>query len=253
MNRIAIPVPLLAQDPVRWDLWADTDAAAVRAACLEAIAAGTHPGVVGTTTPQRAASVAAALTSMDTTRAAWTARGIEAWRDRTIAGIESTLLGAAQGHGTEDAVTIGLGLCDLRVRDVILLDLITTDEAARAEAGRRLWPVAAMLPAEVRAPAATVLAITEYTAGRPVEDLLDWATEVDADYRLAELTATMASRGIPPAGWLAVMSGLSRGQCRYGLDEPAPAEDLDPLTSADPLSTPAGPTAGVDPEQQAQR
>lgn len=191
--------------------------AMIAAACQAQIRRGDQPGVVGDTTPAAARAVACALVpDPGQRRPAWPVQRIEAWRDHAIDNIRDRLLGGA-GDAPDTAeriAEVGLGLCDVRVRDVLMLDLILTTEQQRAEADARLWPVVTGLPAAVRAPAGSILASLEYTLGQPVEDLLRLATEADPDYRLAELVGALSHSQTRPGGWLAAMRALTYDEVR---------------------------------------
>jgi hypothetical protein len=195
--------------------------------CARSVWAGDNPGVIGTTRPESAGRVAEGIGATSS----WTPARIEAWRDQRIDQISSWLLGPAQ---------------DWTVTDVVLLDLITATQGARAEAGTRLWPVAETVPAAIRAPVGTVVAITEHTAGREARDLVAWAAEADPTYSLAGLLTRLIDSGVPVAQWLAAMSTLTRDECRArpAWASTAAERDGEPLDAeADPG---AAATAGED-------
>jgi hypothetical protein len=214
----------------------------VDAECARSVWAGDNPGVIGTTRPESAGRVAEGIGATSS----WTPARIEAWRDQRIDQISSWLLGPAQDWTVTGAADVALGLCDTRVRDVVLLDLINATPGARAEAGTRLWPVAETVPAAIRAPVGTVVAITEHTVGREARDLVAWAAEADPTYSLAGLLTRLIDSGVPVAQWLAAMSTLTRDECRArpAWASTAAERDGEPLDAeADPG---AAATAGED-------
>lgn len=231
MSATLTPTQLRQLGPEARDNWRVEASEHVARQCLAAIRTGTHPGVVGVTNPRAAARVAAEISTAD--RHAWTGTGIDAWRDRSIQAVDQFLFEAERAFSPNDAAAVGLGLCDIRVRDVIVLDLITATAQQRGDAGRRLWPIAETLPDALRAPTGTLVAITEYTAGRDVAAILDWATAATDDYRLAGLLRQLSTCDVPPAAWIAGMSTLSRDECRLGPN--GTAQTSDPLTP-DPLA-----------------
>lgn len=228
-----IPIPMLAANPVRWELWPELGAEPLAAACLEAIGNGIHPGVVGVTTPQAAQQVAAALGRPAEQQHQWTRQRIDTWRDQAIDTLEGILFAPARTYDVADALAVGFGLADSRVRDVILLDMFSATAAERAEAGRRLWPVADILPESLHAPIGTTLAILEATQGRAVHALLQWVTAADPDYQLARIVASSDLTPMATQAWIDGMAGLNRDQCRYGTQGP-PAQVDDPLADVDP-------------------
>ena len=241
MNRAMTPTELGALSPAQYEAWRVQAGHEVSQLCRTAITTGVHPGVIGGTDPTSAAAVAEVMRARTDapTSPPWTLYRIETWRDRAIDAVHDILLDTNPGYTPGAAATAGLGLCDLRVRDVIVHDLLTASPHARAEAGRRLWPITETLPDVLRAPAGTVLAITEYTAGRDVSAILDWATEATPDYRLAALLTEVSRRGIPPTDWAAAMSTLSVEQCRYGSGGGPVTSPVDPLAAAtDPAVNP---------------
>lgn len=228
---------LASLDPDARDRWQQGARRQVDAECARSVWAGDNPGVIGTTRPESAGRVAEGIGATNS----WTPARIEAWRDQRIDQISSWLLGPAQDWTVTAVADVALGLCDTRVRDVVLLDLITATQGARAEAGTRLWPVAETVPAAIRGPVGTVVAITEHTVGREARDLVAWAAEADPTYPLAGLLTAMIDSGVPVAHWLAAMSTLTRDECRA---RPAWANTA-AERAGDPLDAEADPAAAA--------
>lgn len=195
------------------DQWHSLAVSEVAELCQGMVYAGLHPGVIGDTDPTRAAAVRAVL-GASAHAEPWNVRHIEAWRDRAIDTARTILTGPDTTYTPAGAATIGLVLCDVRVRDVLVLDIAQARPAARATMRHQLWPIAETVPDSLRAPVGTTLAIAEYLTGRPIDTLLAWATEATPDYRLASLIGRAAATGLPPKQWQATMSQLSEADCR---------------------------------------
>ena len=198
--------------------WSTATSIEVTAWCEELVRTTQAPGVIGVTTPQAANTVRDTLGGHPSS-APWTPARIEAWRDSAIPTVRQVLFDPDPDRAftPRDAAVVGLGLCDIRVRDVIVLDMITDRAAQRTQAGQRMWPIVETLPDILRAPAGSVLAAIEYAAGREVADLLDWVTQATPDYRLAALLTAVSANGVPPQKWLDALSSLSTEECRVGV------------------------------------
>lgn len=233
-------------DPEAREHWRSRAQAETTGLCLTLIADGRYPGVVGKTTPAAALAVQEELRggSGAARPPRWTASRIRRWQDRSIAGIRASLLGAERSFTPDHAATVALGLCDLAVRDVALVDLAHGGEALRTQADRRLWPIAETAPDYLRAPAGTVLALLEWSAGRRVDELLDWATEATPDYTMAGLVRQMAASGMDPSTWIRMVSTIDEAQCLNRTAPPSAAAEPDPLTQAN-RSDPALSVDGV--------
>jgi hypothetical protein len=97
-----------------------------------------------------------------------------------------------------------------------------TDTRAVSE---RLADLVRCAPPGQVAPAATVLAIAQWSSGDGARAnvALDRAQADDPDYSLAHLVGAALRSGLPPSTWAASLADLDRDTCRHGIQQAAPA------------------------------
>lgn len=169
--------------------------------------------------PARVAAVASRVA--DVAAPHGDAVALEGWRDRAIEHLTALDRTAGAPPGPKDAATALHGLADVRVRDTFLWDAAQTGTDPRALAPR-LAELVRCAPPGLVAPAATVLAIAQWTAGDGARAnvALDRATADDPDYSLAHLVGAALRSGLPPSTWAASLAGLDRDTCRHGTHQP---------------------------------
>jgi hypothetical protein len=175
--------------------------------------------------------------------------GLEQWRDSTIEHLTAVAASADAPVGPREAAWALQGLHDIRVRDTFLWDIAQPGTDTRAVADRLADLVRCAPPGQV-APAATVLAIAQWSSGDGARAnvALDRAQADDPDYSLAHLVGSALRSGLPPSTWAASLADLDRDTCRHGTRElaspaPAPAAAA-PAPVLDPYGV-TGPSTGL--------
>ena len=198
---------------------------------LDLIAAGHGHGLEGRPTAAQATAHRGELglpTTRPNGRPFWTPARLEAWRDRALADLTSTLLDPTAAHPALDAPRAVLALADTAVRDTWLLRFGRASPATQEHAVIGLAAVAEAAPAELRAPAGTVLALAEWTTGYgDPRARLAWATSNSTHpYRLADLLGGTLDAGISHRDWARLALGsLTETECRHPRTTPRPAPD----------------------------
>jgi hypothetical protein len=181
---------------------------------------------------QAAEAVRATALQGGSTSSVASAAGLEEWRDRGIARVRALHEG---GHlKVADAAEIAVALGDIRVRDTALWEL-TQAGVDRRVVTRQLTDVVRLAPEGNVAPAATVLAICQWTNGDGARAnvALSRALADDPEYSLAHLVSSGLGGGLPPSQWTQAMASLSRDECRFGVKPTEPqrrAAVCEPLT-----------------------
>ena len=149
--------------------------------------------------------------------------GLEEWRDSAIDHLTTLTQDAEEAVGPHDGATALQGLTDIRVRDTFLWDMAQPGTDPRAVADR-LADLVRCAPAGLVAPAATALAIAQWSGGDGARAnvALDRATADDPEYSLAHLVGTALRSGLPPSTWAASLADLDRDTCRHGMPPVAP-------------------------------
>ncbi|MDP1878444.1 MAG: DUF4192 domain-containing protein [Actinomycetota bacterium] len=178
-------------------------------------------------------------------------RGLEGWRDRAVEHLAALTRTSGAPIGPEDAALALQGLADVRVRDTFLWDAAQPGTDTRAFASR-LADLVRCAPPGLVAPAATVLAITQWTSGDGARAnvALDRAAADDPDYSLAHLVGAALRSGLPPSTWAASLGGLDRDTCRHGTHQPtapspAPARQAPAVAHPPVASAVLGPSPGL--------
>lgn len=168
------------------------------------------------TAPDHVSSVAGHLENM-----AHPGAGIERWRDQEISHINHVLT-SSDTLRSEDCARVIEGLDDIRVRDTVLWDLAQPDVDSHTVSAS-LAQVVRTAPEGRVAPAATTLAIQQWTAGDGARAnvALDRALADNPDYSLAGLVETSLHSGLPPATWRDLMRSMPRETCRHGQNAPS--------------------------------
>ncbi len=151
--------------------------------------------------------------------------GLEEWRDSAIDHLTTLHQDADAAVGPSEGAAALQGLTDIRVRDTFLWDMAQPGTDTRALSDRLADLVRCAPPGQV-APAATVLAIAQWSSGDGARAnvALDRAQANDADYSLAHLVGAALRSGLPPSTWAASLADLDRDTCRHGTHPPsAPA------------------------------
>jgi hypothetical protein len=175
--------------------------------------------------------------------------GLEQWRDATLDHLTAVVGSAGAPVGPREAAWALQGLHDIRVRDTFLWDIAQPGTDTRAVADR-LADLARCAPPGQVAPAATVLAIAQWSSGdgARANAALDRAQADDPDYSLAHLVGSALRSGLPPSTWAASLADLDRDTCRHGTREstsPAPAAAAAaPAPVLDPYGV-SGPSTGL--------
>ena len=149
--------------------------------------------------------------------------GREEWRDSAIDHLTTLTQDPGEAVGPHDGAAALQGLTDIRVRDTFLWDMAQPGSDPRAVADR-LADLVRCAPAGLVAPAATALAIAQWSGGDGARAnvALDRATADDPEYSLAHLVGTALRSGLPPSTWAASLADLDRGTCRHGMPPVAP-------------------------------
>ena len=148
---------------------------------------------------------------------------LEAWRDSAIDHLTGITRATDAHVGPRDGAAALQGLRDIRVRDTFLWDMAQPGTDTRAVTAR-LADLVRCAPPGMVAPAATALAITQWSNGDGARAnvALDRAQADDPDYSLAHLVGTALRSGLPPSSWAASLADLDRDTCRHGTHRPAP-------------------------------
>ena len=174
-------------------------------------------------------------------------KGLEEWRDSAIDHLTTLTQDADAAVGPHDGATALQGLTDIRVRDTFLWDIAqpVTDQRAVAD---RLADLVRCAPAGLVAPAATALAIAQWSSGDGARAnvALDRAQADDPEYSLAHLVGTALRSGLPPSAWAASLADLDRDTCRHGMPPVAPPRPAAhaPSPAVAPIPMP-GPCTGM--------
>jgi hypothetical protein len=175
------------------------------------------------------------------------AEGLESWRDSAIDHLTTLTHDAGQALGPRDGAAALQGLTDIRVRDTFLWHMAQpgTDQRAVAD---RLADLVRCAPAGLVAPAATALAVAQWSSGDGARAnvALDRATADDPEYSLAHLVGTALRSGLPPSTWAASLADLDRDTCRHGMPPVAPPRPAAhaPSPAVAPIPMP-GPSTGM--------
>jgi len=149
---------------------------------------------------------------------------LEAWRDESIGSIRHWLLESwsPTPQDSHEPAQIMVALCDVRVRDTVLWEVAQSRHHDAHRAFDRAAEVLRAAPRGVIAPIGTVTALLAWLIGDGVRATaaLDRVSADDPDYSLAELLRGSLAAGLPPSGWLEMMSRLDRDACRHGAAAP---------------------------------
>ncbi|MBK9740929.1 MAG: DUF4192 domain-containing protein [Actinobacteria bacterium] len=171
----------------------------------------------------------------------------EEWRDSAIDHLTTLTQDADAAVGPHDGAAALQGLTDVRVRDTFLWDMEQPGTDPRAVADR-LADLVRCAPAGLVAPAATALAIAQWSGGDGARAnvALDRATADDPEYSLAHLVGTALRSGLPPSAWAASLADLDRDTCRHGMPPVAPPAPVAhaPSPAVAPIPMP-GPSTGM--------
>lgn len=185
---------------------------------LALIASADAPGVVGHPDARAANARRAAIQGASRIQAPrWTIRRLDHWRAQSVDRLDTALLqpAAPLDHPIERARAV-LALADTAVRDAWLVRYGHADPETRSRAADRLADLAADAPADYRAPVGTVLALTEWTQGRPEAGahLADATRDLREPYTLAALLEGMIRAEVHPREFMTtVLGALTEADC----------------------------------------
>jgi hypothetical protein len=146
----------------------------------------------------------------------------EAYRDRAI----ERAVDAYYDHDTSDKTLhkIGRSLHDIRVRDVLIREMLIHGEGFEENLLDYLTRVADRVHPSDAAPILTICALVEWLRGdegnKPMmHAFMMGAAEADPDYSLLMLLRVAAGSGMPADDWANTMRSLTYDDCRYGSGE----------------------------------
>lgn len=173
--------------------------------------------------PARIAAVESCAGDHGAPRDATAEEGIEGWRDSAIDHLTGLARATDTPVGPREGAAALHGLRDIRVRDTFLWDMAQPGTDTRAVTAR-LADLVRCAPTGLVAPAATALAIAQWSSGDGARAnvALDRAQADDPDYSLAHLVGAALRSGLPPSSWAASLAALDRDTCRHGTHRPAP-------------------------------
>lgn len=141
-------------------------------------------------------------------------------RDTLIEEFARTVATATEPSEAVAAMLIK-GLADVPIRDTVLWDVLQSDLPAQQHACALLAHLASLAPDDHLAGPATLLAVLRFLGGDGARALiaLERVQDVDPDYTLSHLLATVILGGIPPYVWREHMQTLPREMCRQAPPE----------------------------------
>ena len=146
-----------------------------------------------------------------------TSRAIEAWRDRAITEA-ARWVDVSRSPREPSLAKVIAGVQDVRVRDVILWELVQADEGSLRTALAH-WQLATRVsPDSFLASVAVVTAIAAWLLGDGARAAVTLRRCLEADpmHPLAHLIDLALSSGLPPSAWREGTAQVSRAECRYG-------------------------------------
>ncbi len=123
-----------------------------------------------------------------------------------------SLLRTGGAPSSVDSVLLAQALCDVRVRDTVIWEMLTYPEADWTRAADVLTHIVRSCPQPFLSPLATCLAIFRWQLGDGVRAMIaiEHALAADPHYALAQLIGGCITHGVHPAEWRGDLHCLKR-------------------------------------------